>query len=86
MPKKVFITGASGCVGNYLIEMLLAKTDYELYLLVRDRNKLVAAAAVRLLNATARFGPEIAQDALSSPDLRVETHHLLSFILALCAS
>jgi hypothetical protein len=46
----------------------------------------VAAAAVRLLNATARFGPEIAQDALSSPDLRVETHHLLSFILALCAS
>ena len=40
MPKKVFITGASGCVGHYLIEMLLAKTDYELYLLVRDRRKL----------------------------------------------
>ena len=40
MPKKVFITGASGCVGHYLIEMLLAKTDYELYLLVRDRKKL----------------------------------------------
>ncbi|PZV16496.1 MAG: epimerase [Pseudanabaena sp.] len=40
MPKKVFITGASGCVGHYLIEMLLSKTDYELYLLVRDRNKL----------------------------------------------
>ena len=42
--------------------------------------------ALRLLNATARFGPEIAQDALSSPDLRVETHHLLSFVLALCSS
>ncbi len=40
MPKKVFITGASGCVGHYLIERLLAKTDYELYLLVRDRRKL----------------------------------------------
>ena len=40
MPKKVFITGASGCVGHYLIEMLLAKTDYELYLLVRDLRKL----------------------------------------------
>lgn len=40
MPKKVFITGASGCVGHYLIELLLAKTDYELYLLVRDRKKL----------------------------------------------
>ncbi len=40
MPKKVFITGASGCVGHYLIEELLAKTDYDLYLLVRDRRKL----------------------------------------------
>lgn len=40
MPKQVFITGASGCVGHYLIEMLLAKTDYELYLLMRDRRKL----------------------------------------------
>ena len=46
----------------------------------------VASSVLRLLNATARFGPEVAQDALSSPDLRVETHHLLSFILALCAS
>ncbi len=40
MAKKVFITGASGCVGHYLIEMLLAKTDYDLHLLVRDRRKL----------------------------------------------
>lgn len=40
MAKKVFITGASGCVGHYLIEMLLTKTDYDLYLLVRDRRKL----------------------------------------------
>lgn len=40
MPKKVFITGASGCVGHYLIEILLEKTDYDLYLLVRDRRKL----------------------------------------------
>lgn len=40
MPKKVFITGASGCVGHYLIEMLLEKTDFDLYLLVRDRRKL----------------------------------------------
>ena len=29
---------------------------------------------------------QIAQEALSSPDLRVETHHLLSFVLALCAA
>ena len=46
----------------------------------------VAATVLRLLNATARFGPETTQRALSSTDLRVETHHLLSFVLALCAS
>ena len=49
-------------------------------------NFVGVASSVLRLNATARFGPEVAQDALSSPDLRVETHHLLSFILALCAS
>ena len=46
----------------------------------------MAATVLRLLNATARFGPETTQRALSSTDLRVETHHLLSFVLALCAS
>lgn len=40
MTKKAFITGASGCVGHYLVESLIQKTDYELYLLVRDRQKL----------------------------------------------
>lgn len=40
MAKKVFITGASGCVGHYIVELLITKTDYELYLLVRDRQKL----------------------------------------------
>ncbi len=40
MTKKAFITGASGCVGHYLVESLIHKTDYELYLLVRDRQKL----------------------------------------------
>jgi len=40
MPKRVFITGASGCVGHYLVELLMQHTDYELYLLVRDRGKL----------------------------------------------
>jgi nucleoside-diphosphate-sugar epimerase len=40
MPKKVFITGASGCVGHYLTEMLLDQTDFELYLFLRDRRKL----------------------------------------------
>jgi nucleoside-diphosphate-sugar epimerase len=40
MTKKAFITGASGCVGHYLVESLIHKTDYDLYLLVRNRQKL----------------------------------------------
>jgi len=37
--KSVFITGASGCVGHYMAESLLDRTDYNLYLLMRDRRK-----------------------------------------------
>ncbi|AFY70330.1 Male sterility domain protein [Thalassoporum mexicanum PCC 7367] len=40
MVKRVFITGASGCVGHYLVESLLSQTDYELFLLLRDPQKL----------------------------------------------
>ncbi len=47
MPKRVFITGASGCVGHYLVESLLQHTDYELFLLVRNRDKLKVDLTVR---------------------------------------
>lgn len=40
MTKKVFITGASGCIGHYLAETFIQHTDYELYLLVRSPQKL----------------------------------------------
>lgn len=38
--KKIFITGASGCIGHYLVETLIQQTNHELYLLVRNRDKL----------------------------------------------
>ncbi|MGC9503108.1 NAD-dependent epimerase/dehydratase family protein [Baaleninema sp.] len=38
--KRVFLTGASGCVGHYIAETLIAQTDCELYMLVRDPAKL----------------------------------------------
>jgi nucleoside-diphosphate-sugar epimerase len=38
--KKIFITGVSGCIGQYFTEMLIEKTDYELFLLVRNPDKL----------------------------------------------
>ncbi|MEG4500374.1 NAD(P)-dependent oxidoreductase [Microcoleus sp. F10-C6] len=38
--KKIFITGASGCIGHYMAETLIQETNHELYLLVRNPEKL----------------------------------------------
>ena len=38
--KKIFITGSSGCIGHYLLENLIENTDHELFLLVRDPDRL----------------------------------------------
>jgi nucleoside-diphosphate-sugar epimerase len=40
MSKKIFITGGSGCIGHYIAESLIKKTDDELYFLVRNKNKI----------------------------------------------
>lgn len=37
--KKIFITGAAGCVGHYLLDRFLPRTDLELHLLVRSSSK-----------------------------------------------
>lgn len=39
--KRIFITGASGCIGHYLVETLLTDTAHELFLLVRNPTKLL---------------------------------------------
>jgi nucleoside-diphosphate-sugar epimerase len=38
--KRIFITGASGCIGHYMTEALIQNTNHELYLLVRNPAKL----------------------------------------------
>lgn len=38
--KRIFITGATGCIGHYMTESLIQNTDHELYLLVRNPDKL----------------------------------------------
>ncbi len=38
--KRIFFTGASGCIGHYIAESLIYETDYELFLLVRNPAKL----------------------------------------------
>jgi len=38
--KRILVTGASGCIGHYISEALIQETEHELYLLVRNPNKL----------------------------------------------
>ncbi len=38
--KRIFLTGASGCIGHYMTEALIQETDHELFLLVRNPAKL----------------------------------------------
>ncbi|MEB3291588.1 MAG: NAD(P)-dependent oxidoreductase [Synechococcales bacterium] len=40
MPKRIFMTGASGCIGHYIAESLIQETEHELFLLVRNPDKL----------------------------------------------
>jgi nucleoside-diphosphate-sugar epimerase len=40
MTKRIFITGASGCIGHYIADALIQQTDDQLFLLVRDPSKL----------------------------------------------
>jgi nucleoside-diphosphate-sugar epimerase len=41
-PQRILITGASGCVGQYIAETLLRNSDAHLLLLLRDPAKLTA--------------------------------------------
>ena len=38
--RRIFITGASGCIGHYIADLLIRTTTHELFLLVRDPSKL----------------------------------------------
>lgn len=40
MSKRIFVTGASGCIGHYLAEKLIQETNHDLYFLVRNPNKI----------------------------------------------
>lgn len=40
MVKRIFVTGASGCIGHYLAEALIQQTPHDLFFLVRDVSKL----------------------------------------------
>ncbi|WRH67750.1 MAG: NAD(P)-dependent oxidoreductase [Planktothrix sp. GU0601_MAG3] len=40
MKKRIFVTGASGCIGHYVVEKLIQNKTDELFLLVRNPDKL----------------------------------------------
>ena len=42
---RILITGASGCVGQYICQWLLQHSDAELLLWLRDPSKLTAVPA-----------------------------------------
>jgi len=47
MSQRILVTGASGCIGHYISEALIQKTSHELYLLVRNPEKLQVDTTVR---------------------------------------
>jgi nucleoside-diphosphate-sugar epimerase len=57
--KRIFITGASGCIGHYITDELIRETQHELFLLVRNPDKLK-------LDCTRRSGITVLQGDLNA--------------------
>ena len=55
---RIFLTGASGCVGQYIAEALIEQTDCELFLFLRDPSKLT-------IDTTGRDGVHVIQGDLN---------------------
>lgn len=65
-PRSVFITGATGCLGHYLTEQLLADDRYRLVLMVRDPDRflidLPPQPKVRLIHTQLENWPDFADE------------------------
>lgn len=76
MIKRIFITGASGCIGQYITETLIQNTQHELYLLVRNPDKLKipidARPGIHVLSADLRSIDRFA-DILKTIDCAILT-------------
>ncbi|MEO0538083.1 MAG: NAD(P)-dependent oxidoreductase [Cyanobacteria bacterium P01_A01_bin.123] len=57
--KRIFITGASGCVGHCIVEILIHQTNHELFLLLRNPDKLQ-------INVNSRPGVHVVQGDLQA--------------------
>lgn len=54
--ENIFITGATGCIGSYLVKQLINNDKYHLYLLVRGGNKRVNKQILSAKNITVLDG------------------------------
>jgi nucleoside-diphosphate-sugar epimerase len=72
--KRIFVTGASGCVGHYVVDTLIKATSHELFLLVRDPDKLKFdykfRPGIKLIQADMRAIDEFA-DLLATMDMAI---------------
>lgn len=46
-PQRIFITGASGCIGHYVVDTLIQNSPHELFLMVRNPDRLHLDTAAR---------------------------------------
>jgi nucleoside-diphosphate-sugar epimerase len=80
-PQRILITGASGCVGQYIAELLYRETDAELLLLLRDPARLTAVPqddprltlVVTDLRELGKPGQEAAATAIGSASRIIHT-------------
>ena len=74
--KRILVTGASGCIGHYISELLIQETEHELYLLVRNPDKLKvdtqARSGVHILHGDMQKIADLA-DLLKTIDVAVLT-------------
>lgn len=72
--KRIFVTGASGCIGHYIADQLIRNSNHELFLLVRDPNKLKfdinARSGIHLVQGDMR-SIEVHRDLLSTIDTAI---------------
>ncbi|QLE54653.1 NAD(P)-dependent oxidoreductase [Nostoc sp. TCL26-01] len=75
-PKRILVTGASGCIGHYISEALIKDTNHELYLLVRNPSKLQvdtqARPGINVLQGDMQYIHQLA-DLLPTIDIAVLT-------------
>ena len=71
---RIFITGASGCIGHYLVETLIENTDHDLFLMMRNPAKLKvpvdSRAGIKVLQGDMRDVAQFA-DLLETMDAAI---------------